>query len=98
MAMMTSALLTLFYSKLIIFFPIIHLKFLPMEESRLIVVTLISLFMGVITTLLFPSAQPHLDFIQSIGSRNKLAYQLLLAIVLGAIFMMVQLVILVGLV
>ena len=98
MVMMTSALLTLFYSKLIIFFPIIHLKFLPIEESRLIIVTLTSLFMGVITTLLFPSAQPHLDFIQSTGSRKKLVCQLLLAIVLGAIFLMVQLVILIGLV
>jgi hypothetical protein len=98
MVMMTSALITLLYSKLTIFLPIFHLKFLPMEESRLIVVTLISMFVGVITTLLFPSKHPHLDFIQSIGSRKKLAYRLLLAIVLGAIFLMVQLAILVGLV
>jgi hypothetical protein len=98
MVMMTSALITLLYSKLIIFLPIFHLKFLPMEESRIIVVTLISMFVGVITTLLFPSTYPHLDFIQSIGSRKKLAYRLLLAIVLGAIFLMVQLAILVGLV
>ncbi len=98
MVMMTSALITLLYSQLIIFLPIFHLKFLPMEESRLIVVTLISMFVGVITTLLFPSTHPHLDFIQSIGSRKKLAYRLLLAIILGAIFLMVQLAILVGMV
>ncbi len=98
MVMMISALITLFYSKLIIFFPIFHLKFLPMEESRLIVVTLISLFLGVMITLLFPSSHPHLDFIQSLGSRKKLASQLLLAIVLGVIFLMVQLAFLIGLV
>lgn len=94
MVMMTSALITLFYHDMTIRMNGIKINSLTLEENRLIFVTTVTIVVGLITTLLFPSRRPSDQFVLALGSRWDMFKMMCFAIAIGGLFLLLQLLIL----
>ncbi len=95
LVMVCSALSTLTYDIWITWFPILNEIQLPHDEKRMVSVTMITMILGIFASIIFSSERPQKAFLDVLKPISPKVKNLILAIVLGALYLLVELVILV---
>ena len=95
LVMVCSALSTLTYDGWITWLPILNEIHLPHDEKRLVAVSMITIFVGIFASLIFTSERPQKSFSDVLNPIFPKVKNLILAIALGALYLLVELVFLV---